>query len=101
MVVGEGSTDGLADLKAAVVGQKLDLGRRKGIVFGQLEHSVIEASLELFLQIVEAEMEVVQLSRHHHHRGDGLLLNGLRLFHNPGLGYSFIHLPYVIIQMLT
>jgi hypothetical protein len=95
MIVRERSTDRLTDLKTTIVSQKLNLGRRKRIVLGQLQNTVIESTLKLFLQIVKTEIEVVQFSRNHQHRSNRLLRYRLSLFHNPSLGYSFIHLQHL------
>lgn len=61
VVVGEGGADGLVDFKAAVVGEELDFGWGEGVVVGQLEQAVVKTTLELFLEVIEAEVEVVKI----------------------------------------
>ena len=58
MVVGECGADGLAHLETAVLSEKLDFGGREGVVFGKLDHAVVESLLKILLESKQAEMEV-------------------------------------------
>jgi hypothetical protein len=91
VVVGEGGTDGLVDLEASVVGEELDFGWGEGVVLGQFEQAVVEASLELFLEVVEAEVEVVEVVPLHQYGGYGFFFERFRFLVDAALGYFFIH----------
>jgi hypothetical protein len=58
VVVGKSGTYRLADLETTIIGDEPYLRRGEGIVFRQLENSVIEALAILFFEIVETEVEV-------------------------------------------
>ena len=58
MVVGKSCADGLADFKAAIVGEEANFGRRKRVILWKFEDSVIESLLILFFEIVEAKVKI-------------------------------------------
>jgi hypothetical protein len=101
VIVREGGADGLGDLEAAVVGEEADLGRREGVVFGELEHAVVETPLELFFEIVEAEVEAEVVVPLHQHARDGLLLDRLHLLVYSDIGNLLAHLSLYLLFLLN
>lgn len=101
VVVGEGGADGLANLEASVVGQEAYFGGREGVVLGEVEYTVVEALLILFLEPVETEVEGEVVFAMDQHAGDGFLLDALHLLVDAHVGDLLAHLSYISYSLLN